>query len=60
MTAANHGRGQCAEVLESGRQCPQQAYGEDQRCYWHEKCARRLTRRLEQEEPKRVPRTRGR
>jgi hypothetical protein len=48
MTAANHGRGQCAEVLDNGRQCPQQAYSDDH-CYWHGKLAQRLTRRLAQE-----------
>ena len=44
MTAANHGRGQCAEVLDNGRQCPQAAY-RDAFCYWHSKLAQRLTRR---------------
>jgi hypothetical protein len=50
MTAANHGRGQCAEVLDNDRQCPQPAYSDSDYCYWHGKCAQRLTRRLAQED----------
>ncbi|MGD0287393.1 MAG: hypothetical protein ABSC31_13635 [Acidimicrobiales bacterium] len=59
VTAANHGRGACAEVLDNGRRCPQAAYGDSDKCYWHGKLAQRLARRLATED-KRVPRTRGR
>jgi hypothetical protein len=45
MSAANCGRGQCAEVLDSGRQCTAAAYGEDLKCYFHGKLARGLGRR---------------
>jgi hypothetical protein len=50
MTAANLGRGQCTEVLDNDRRCPQAAYGDDSLCYYHGKLARRLTRRLAQED----------
>lgn len=49
MSAANLGRGACAERLDDGRQCPQAAY-RDAFCYWHAKLAQRLTRRLAAED----------
>jgi hypothetical protein len=55
VTAANHGRGQCVEVLDNGRQCPQAAYSDDH-CYWHGKLDERLTRRLAPESKQPAPR----
>jgi hypothetical protein len=49
MSAANLGRGQCAEVLDNGRQCVQAAYRDDSLCYFHSKIARGLTRRWKPE-----------
>jgi len=46
----NFGHGQCTEQLDTGRQCPQAAYGDDSLCYYHGKLSCRLTRRLAQED----------
>jgi hypothetical protein len=45
VSAANCGRGQCAEILDSGRRCVQARYRDSDYCYYHAKLTCRLTHR---------------